>query len=259
MFDFQGNTKSGLIAFCVKSPEKIGFGSTTVSEKPNLLFTNRTFNPLPGQNTRFEYLHLAESWAHKKHVEIKTTLLKLTPEEKQKLASLNKSPNKQNIMICPGSNWPNKVLTEDTLQALLHKIEETTPTKFWLIYGTEQEKGVCARLQLKDRQICEKMSLPLLQNWMKQMDKVIAMDSLPLHLAAEAGTPTYSIFGASSASKYQPLGSQHIAYQGTCPYGKTFARRCDILRTCPTGACIHDLKPNTLFDHYSLHVNGQRK
>ena len=86
---------------------------------------------------------------------------------------------------------------------------------------------------------------------MASVDMVIAMDSLPLHLAGTTETPTFSIFGASSANKYKPKGKKHLAFQGTCPYKRTFERRCPVLRTCSTGACIRDLHGEELF-HYFL-------
>jgi heptosyltransferase-1 len=69
-------------------------------------------------------------------------------------------------------------------------------------------------------------------------------------LAGSTSTPTYSIFGASSAQKYKPIGTCHKAFQGECPYGKTFEKRCDILRTCKTGACIKQLQGEQLFNHF---------
>jgi heptosyltransferase-1 len=96
--------------------------------------------------------------------------------------------------------------------------------------------------------VVEKLSLPGLQNLMASVDFVVAMDSLPLHLAGTTETPAFGIFGASSAQKYMPQGNAHFAFQGSCPYGRVFERRCPILRTCPTGSCIRDLQGKELFD-----------
>ena len=76
------------------------------------------------------------------------------------------------------------------------------------------------------------------------------MDSLPLHLAGTSGTATFSVFGASSAQKYKPLGIAHQAVQGVCPYGKVFERRCPVLRTCPTGLCIKSILGDDLYNEY---------
>jgi heptosyltransferase-1 len=86
---------------------------------------------------------------------------------------------------------------------------------------------------------------------MSKMDLVVSVDSLALHLAGTTQTPTYSIFGSSLAKKYQPLGLIHESFQGACPYGKKFEKRCSILRTCSTGSCIKDLTFKELTYHFS--------
>lgn len=254
VLDFQGNTKSGLITLFSKAKLKVGFGKKSVSEKLNLLCTHLHFDPEFGLNARDEYLALVEGWSKQKAPPLPNTFLNLTPEEKQKLTTLkSKKAVSRNIMVCPGSMWPNKQMTQETMQELLKRIDNNISCKFWLVYGSPQEKLICEFIQqaLKEAEVCEKLSLPLLQHWMGEMDHVIAMDSLPLHLAAEAGRPTFSVFGASAAKKFAPAGKLHVAYQGSCPFGKTFVRRCDILRTCESGACIHNLSPDVLFHHYT--------
>jgi len=82
------------------------------------------------------------------------------------------------------------------------------------------------------------------------MQLVIAMDSLPLHLAGTTNTKTFSFFGPSSSAKFMPMGEQHHAFQGSCPYGKVIQRRCPIIRTCKTGACLRGISSDTLFDAF---------
>jgi heptosyltransferase-1 len=157
------------------------------------------------------------------------------------------------VMVCPGSNWPNKQLSQETLRSFLHCFAEKLEAHFIFLWGHKEEKELAERLALsfpRKGTVLNKVTLPTLQNLMSKVDLVIAMDSLPLHLAATTATPSYSIFGASSAHKYKPIGLHHEAFQGSCPYGQTFTKRCDKLRTCKTGACIKDLQGKQLFDHF---------
>lgn len=253
VFDFQGNSKSGVITALAHAQTKVGFGKQAVSESLNCLFTNVHVDPKEGQNIRYDYLALVERWSGLKAGDLKQTLLNLTSDEQSLLKSLLlKKSTHSNIMVCPGSAWPNKQLTGQTLLAFLQRIEKTKAVKFWLVYGTPAEKQLVEDLhhQLNDAEIVPKLTLPLLQNWMCSMDQVIAMDSLALHLAGEAQVSTFSVFGPSLASKYEPLGLQHIALQGNCPYGRHFKKRCPVLRTCPTGACMHDLPVHLICDSY---------
>jgi heptosyltransferase-1 len=135
------------------------------------------------------------------------------------------------------------------LENLLRHIASQHQAFFYLLWGTTAEQQLAEKLHLKFSHSCVLPRLPLsvLQNFMDQMDHVLAMDSLPLHLAGTTQTSTFSVFGASALAKYKPEGEKHRGLQGNCPYGKTFEKRCPILRTCATGACIQKLTGEEVF------------
>jgi len=260
VFDLQGNVKSGLITSLAKSAHKIGFGKNSVPEWPNLLFTNCRFNPPTGQNIRQDYLFLAQSffadttpWDWGNSAQVK---MHIPPELSRVIENILNNPVMQGhkkIMVCPGSAWRNKQLHPTALADLLKLFQLKLNGSFLFVWGTEEEKQLAQQLQLQFSdcsQVVERLPLPGLQNLMNQVDLVIAMDSLPLHLAGTTKTATFSIFGASLAEKYKPLGPQHLTYQGGCPYKRTFEKRCPILRSCPTGACIQSLQGNELFEYF---------
>ncbi len=250
VYDFQGNFKSGLITWMAKSPIKVGFGFSSVPEKPNALFTNKHFNPPKGKNIRDDYLYLVDQSGdyHVREVE-----LQISSQEQQRIDQFLANPVFQGgkkIMVCPGSMWANKQLSKETLLAFLQKIDQSETSRFLFVWGSDAEKQTVQELALSFPERCliaDKLPLATLQNLMGRMDQVIAMDSLPLHLAGTTSTQVFGVFGASSANKYKPAGSS--AFQGACPYGRTFEKRCPILRTCPTGSCIKDVDPNVLFQN----------
>ena len=259
VIDLQGNIKSGLITWMAKSPIKVGFGYSTVPEWPNALFTNRRYNPPIGKNIRDDYLFMIEEMEEGNSAGI---TLNVSPQEKRLIDQILSAPELQGgekIMICPGSNWTNKQLSKESLLALLKKIYRGHNCSFLFVWGSEAEKRIVEELALAFPHHClitKKMSLPALQNLMGRVELVIAMDSLPLHLAGTTATPVYGIFGASSAHKYLPKGSQ--SFQGKCPYNKTFEKRCPILRTCPTGSCIKDLDVNLLYSDLEAYLAKHR-
>ncbi len=255
IFDLQGNSRSGIILSQLRSPNKVGFAWNSVSEWPNLLFTNKKSNPPPGKSSREDYLAIVANFFGESPPPVNDQIvLKITPEQQKSLDALNKqilSKSKDNIIVCPGSAWPNKQLSTESLIAFLSLIQQSTPCNFLFVWGSANERTMTEQLHAKfpdGSHIIDRMSLPVLQHFMGMCDLVIAMDSMALHLAATTQTPTFSVFGASSSNKYKPLGDQHKSFQGQCPYGYTFAKRCPILRTCKTGACIHDITAQQLFD-----------
>jgi heptosyltransferase-1 len=255
VFDLQGNTKSGLATFLSRASVKVGFGYLRVPEWPNLLVTNRRFTPPSSQNIREDYLFLLKSIFNEEEPPVADSQisLKISMEEEDLLTEIMAQPSLQQgtkILVCPGSNWENKQLSPETLLTFLKRIEAPLDGRFIIAWGNPKEKEGALKLSSnfpKRSYIVPKLSLPALQNLMGRVDLVIAMDSLPLHLAGTTNTPTFSVFGPSSAKKYKPIGSQHHALQGSCPYNRTFEKRCPILRSCSTGLCMKGLTDDALY------------
>jgi heptosyltransferase I len=155
-----------------------------------------------------------------------------------------KIPPIRQIMICPGSRWPNKQLSSEVWVAFLQRIEG----KKVFVWGDEQEKRICRDIAdvVGGEVLSEKLSLPAWQRKMGEMDLIIAVDSSALHLAEVSGKPTFSIFGPSSPALFKPLGQKHGTHWGACPYGKRFVKTCPALRTCATGACMKEISPEAL-------------
>ncbi len=244
-FDLQGNIKSGVILNRVHADCKVGLGWKTLPEKPNGLFTGIKFNPPQTLSVREENLFIVQNY-FKNHTHLidKPIQLKITSEEEKTLQKFVKNIKKPTVMVCPGSAWPNKQTSSEALVSLLKKLQASKHCSFVFVWGSEKEYQEVLSLAKHFPDNClilEKVSLALLQNFMMHMDLVVAMDSLPLHLAGTTGVPIYGVFGPSSAAKYMPAGQNNRSCQGTCPYGRSFVRRCPILRTCPTGQCIKAL------------------
>lgn len=249
VFDLQGNSKSGLILSLVKAKKKVGFSYQSAPEWPNTLFTHERFTPPPNKNIREDYLAITKGYFQdQESFSPVPVVLTLNNKEKELLKEINKNIDSSFhplLLIAPGSTWENKVASLESLQDLLSLILKDYPqARFLFSWGSDQEREKCKQLALKHKEHSEllpNISLPLLQHIMERVDCVVAMDSLPLHLAATTSTSTFSLFGPSLAKKYAPIGSQHLFFQGVCPYGRTFNKRCPVLRTCPTGACVKDV------------------
>ncbi len=241
LFDLQGNSKSALFTLMAKSKKKIGFGFKTAAEVLNCFTTSIRFNvPLEG-NIQIQYLRLVQSYFQD------FSPFSLDPV---RLKGSQRTFDHPTLMVCFGSRWPNKQLGLPTLVQLLKMVELKFPLSFLFIFSSEQEKKEAEYLQgqfPQNSQILGHLTLPELQNVMHEVTAVLSMDSATLHLCGTTSTPSFSLFGPSSALVYNPIGEQHMALQGCCPYGKTFVKRCPLLRSCKTGACIKDLTAQAIF------------
>ena len=228
-----------------KALAKVGFGLRRSPEWPNVLATTHRFNPPPGQNIREDYLYAVQRYFNEESITIhEEVVLKISPAEEEKLkALLQNSSHPYQVLVCPGAAWTNKQASFESLKILLKALEKKYQAHFLFTWGTVEEEKLSTRLfvEVAYGQLVDKLSLPLLQNLMRHVNLVVAMDSLPLHLCGTTPTPTLSFFGPSSASKYRPQGERHQSFEGTCPYGMRFEKRCPHLRTCPTGNCIKEI------------------
>lgn len=258
VIDLQGNTKSAIPTFLARGKNKIGFGLKTCHEWPNILATHHRFNPPLQINVREENLFIVQQYFQRfSSPESEKIILNLNAEHQRlhedawsKIIHMRE----EKILVCPGSAWKNKQLSYAGLETFLMKISKHMQAHLILCWGTIEEFTLVQKLKdaIQERtMILDRMPLPVLQNLMCKMDVVIAMDSLPLHLAGISGVPTFSVFGASSAQKYRPIGANHKAVQGNCAYGRVFERRCPILRSCSTGVCIQGFSGEELFEEFS--------
>lgn len=254
VFDLQANCKSGVITWLAKGKIKVGYSFDSVREWPNILATHKRFSVSRQQNIRLFYLELIEKYFQSSLSREATGVrFNIENEEKQKIQNiLQEIPQKPRIMVCPGSKWVNKQLKSETFAQFLQKVEKFCGASFLFIWGSESEKNECQNLakQLQRAYTSEKLALPTWQNLMNEVDLVIAVDSSALHLCATTSTPSFSIFGPTSSHIFKPIGEKHFSLQGTCPYGRTFEKQCPVLRSCPTGACIRDLKAESLFQAF---------
>jgi heptosyltransferase-1 len=262
-FDLQCNMKSGLIISQIRAKHKVGFGFKTAIEWPNCLFNTIHFNPPKICNVRDENLFLVKEYFNdgfKSFPDYKITL-KISGDEKALINGIILNPKismKPQVLVCPGSIWKNKQITQDAMKSFLKLLQGNLDCSFIFAWGSDKEKEYVEELYVifsDSSLIIDKLSLPCLQNLMGKMQLVIAMDSLPLHLAGTTGVSTFSFFGPSSSSKYMPAGQQHHAFQGSCPYGRTIERRCRIIRTCETGACLRTVSGDVLFKAYLKQFN----
>ncbi len=262
LFDFQSNFKSALVTLQAKAKDKVGYGRKTVHEWPNLLATNKRFDYPPGLNIRGDLLYLPQAYFNDfSSFTDEGISLKVTPQQEDEITQILQQPELQEgkqMLVCPAAFWKNKQLPKETLEKFLQLLTKHHSAKLLLAWGNKQELELAEQLHKQfpsESIVIPRLALPALQNLMSRVSLVIAMDSLPLHLAGTTATPTLSFFGPSSAAKYKPLSDKHLAIQGSCPFGRTFEKRCPILRTCPTGDCIHNFSADSLYKQFNNWYN----
>ncbi|MBI3211293.1 MAG: hypothetical protein HYZ47_01225 [Simkania negevensis] len=252
VFDLQGNSKSALFTFLSKGKEKVGYSFFSAPEWISSLFLTHRYPVFLSDPISLQLLSLLEShYGVKKAPKVLSVDLKIEEKERGGLeetfrSAFSSCPSSPFFMISLGSRWENKKLSLATWKGILEKLTQEIDPYFFFVWGLEKEKEEveALALQFPERSlVLPNMELPLWHESMKKMDALLTVDSAALHLGAVACIPTFSFFGPSSAKVYQPIGKEHGSFQGTCPYKEEFEKRCPILRTCETGACMKNLDP----------------
>ena len=111
VFDLQGNCKSALMTLLAKALDKVGFKS--VSEWPNLLVTKTKLDIDVTLQIEEQYISLVKNYYQDtKEIQLAPHILK----EREKLPEEFLMENSfKKIMVCPGSHWINKQLSEETI------------------------------------------------------------------------------------------------------------------------------------------------
>ncbi len=259
LFDLQGNTKSAIWTMTARAKVKVGFGSKSVREWPNLLATNLHLNVSKELNIRLQHIALLKKHFQDEHsFEPHKVQLKISHQEEEKLQTLISHTlflKRKKVMVCPGSKWKNKQLDPNELKKFILLLsKQYEEFAFLLFWGNRTEKALCEDIQrelVHKAIIIDFLSVPLWQNLMNKADLVIAVDSSALHLAGISAAPSFSFFGPTMPEVFKPVGPEHFAIRGECPYQKSFEKQCPLLRTCSTGACIRNLKAQDLFNAFS--------
>ncbi len=250
VFDLQGNLKSALCVLASRGKKKIGWQSSECAEFGASFAYTQKISTQGIVSARERNLKLVQrAFDDDSNFVPKSHFLRLNPDEEQFVQSQVHEPF---WMICPGSKWQNKVYPFEKLVEVLKSLKNHP--NFLFVTGGGVEARLVQDAFPNDRHLILP-SLPALQHIMSHAELMIGMDSLPIHLADSVGTKTFALFGPSLSQVYFPPNDNRAVFQGSCPYGKVFDRRCPILRTCPTGACIRDVSPETILESINQSLN----
>lgn len=254
LFDLQGNCKSACVTFMARAGVKVGWGFQKAPEKVASAVLHCRVNPSERVSMRDQYLSIPRVYFQDETLFIPQSLvLRLTRDMEERCRlEMSRWPKDRPIWIVSlGSRWKNKMCDAQEMASALAALQKEKNLYFVFTAATTpelNEAGTCLRSlpHPLPGNVLYQLPLPVVQHLMARASRFIGVDSLMLHLAATTCTPTFSLFGPSSAALYAPQHVGDISQQGTCPYGISFLKRCPHMRTCPTGACIKQIKAKQL-------------
>lgn len=250
--DLQGNVKSALIMRCVHAHKKIGFSRESASEWPASLGLDVQLHTSYERRARDVYRRGFEKAFEVSLASPNLRAEVFNPEDllwSEYTFSEQTRSLEDYAIVALGSRWINKQPGKELALSLTRLLLEKTSQTLYVATGSQSElqfaKEVVQQIHHPRLKLLPQMELVEYAYAIYKSKWLIGADSLPLHLASWLQVPSFGIFGPSSDFYYAPQGPLHGSWQGSCPYGVEFVKRCSQLRTCSTGACLRQA-PNQM-------------
>jgi len=232
VLDLQRHLKSGLVSAASRAPVRVGFHRRNAKEL-NWLFNTHTIDPVDGRGWKVDhYLRFA---ARLDLPETTPTFgISLRADEDAGVAALLGSRPRPYAALVLASTWESRLWFPEGFAALADGLDALGLDSVLLggadareIAGATMTAARCPPLDLTGR-----TSLREAYGILARARIAVAPDCGPMHLAAAAGTPVVSLWGATTPARSAPFGSEHLVVVGRVACAPCYRRRCPIGRQC---------------------------
>lgn len=139
------------------------------------------------------------------------------------------------VAACIGSSCPSRRWFPERTAAALDELTDEGGGSAVLLGTADdapQAAAIAAATRAPIRDLVGKTTLRGLLAVLARSAVAFGPDSGALHLAAAVGTPVVSLWGATSAARSAPFGSERFVVEGAAPCMPCFLTRCPIGRVC---------------------------
>jgi len=158
-----------------------------------------------------------------------------TPAEAAEAAILVGGDERPLVAACVGSSCPSRRWWPDRTAAVLDALHDLHGTRA-VVLGAAPDVGFGERVVAAARSpvanLAGRTSLRQLLAVLARARLAFGPDSGALHLAAALGVRVVSLWGATSALRSAPFGSERWTVAGAAPCSPCFLTRCPIGRPC---------------------------
>jgi len=242
VIDLQGLLRSGLMSFFSGARRRIGFADAR--EWATLFYTDRV-------RIRDKAIHAVEknvSLARRIGLTIDTPEFPLAITDAERAAARRMleevSPRieRRFTAVMPGARWHSKTWPAERFAELIDRLHADGGA-LCVLLGAPAEAAIAAEIRAKCAaplvDLVGKTSLRELAALIETAERVICLDSGPMHIAAALGRPTLALFGPTDERRTGPYSREArvLSEQIHC-------RPC-LRRICPLGhhGCMRRMEP----------------
>lgn len=238
-FDLQRHLKSGVVSIASGARVRLGFDRSNVKEF-NHLFSNRHIAPQPPMRLKLmQYQGFGDALGLAP-APIDFGLAPSAAEQARAAAMLENAPRPL-LGVILGSSWPSRIYFPDSIAAVIREMalaRDGCPALFPVLIGSGRDE-----VALAGQVIANLAGAPVLnlagRTGLRDLLAIFAEcaaafgpDSGPMHIAAAAGCPVVSLWGATAPARSAPWGFDGLALSGAIPCHPCYLRECPIGREC---------------------------
>jgi len=230
--DLQRHAKSGLVSFASRAPVRIGFHRRNTKEL-NWIWNTHTIDPVEPRGWKLEqYLRFADL------LELPDAPLDgglaLSAEEQARVDALLGTRARPFAAVFLGSTWESRLWFAPGFARVAEALDERGIDT--VLLGGADATAIAAETRNRSRapvlDLTARTTLRESYGVLARARLAVGPDSGPMHLAAAAGTPVVSLWGATTPARSAPLGSEDLVLVGRVACAPCYRRACPIGRRC---------------------------
>ncbi len=237
--DLQRHLKSGVVSMASGARVRVGFDRSNGKEF-NHLFSTRQIAPQPPMRLKLmQYQGFGDA-------------LGLAPApmdfglvasdaERARVAAMLEGAPRPLLAVILGSSWPSRVYFPDSIAAVIREMavaRDGCPALFPVLIGSGRDEVALAEQVVANLagtpvlNLAGRTGLRDLVAIFSECAAAFGPDSGPMHIAAAAGCPVVSLWGATASERSAPWGFADLALSGASPCHPCYLRECPIGREC---------------------------
>jgi ADP-heptose:LPS heptosyltransferase len=261
VIDLQRHLKSGIISVVSGAGDRLGFAAANVKEF-NQWFSTRRIERQPPMR-----LKLAQYQAFGDLLELAPSAINFglepSAEAQRRARAIIGAAPRPLLGVILGSSWPSRGYFAESIAAVIRELalpSEGAVELFAILIGGPEEADLAAAVMRElgataALNLAGKTSLSELPGLFAECAAAFGPDSGPMHIAAAAGCPIVSLWGATAPERSAPWGFAELALRGEIPCSPCYLRRCPVGREC-----MHRISPTSVATmvRRALQITGER-
>jgi ADP-heptose:LPS heptosyltransferase len=242
--DLQRHLKSGVVSLASGARVRVGFDRSNGKEF-NHLFSTRQVAPQPPMRLKLmQYQGFGDTLG----IAPAPVGFGLAPSdaERARVAAMLEGAPRPLLAVILGSSWPSRIYFPDSIAAVIREMaaaRDGCPALFPVLIGSGRDEVALAEQVIANLAGAPIPGLPVLnlagRTGLRDLVAIFAQcvaafgpDSGPMHIAAAAGCPVVSLWGATAPARSAPWGFSDLALSGAIPCHPCYLRECPIGREC---------------------------